>query len=200
MFKKVFPVWLIMIVVLLWTANSFACVGRILYVGALDTSEEKVLAQMLVLLINERTGTTVKIRYFDNNEALYNALKENDEDKRVDIIVENTDNALAFLKKPKPGDLDQTYKQVKELYETELGLIWLNPFGFTHAAGNTQQTVSAPLVRRDVLTNYPLLPRVLKKLAGAVNDEAFSSLTAKVRGGEKPKNVSKDFLRTKKLI
>jgi glycine betaine/choline ABC-type transport system substrate-binding protein len=182
MFKKVFPVWLIMIVVLLWTANSFACVGRILYVGALDTSEEKVLAQMLVLLINERTGTTVKIRYFDNNRALYNALKENDEDKRVDIIVENTDNALAFLKKPQPGDLDQTFKQVKEIYESELGLIWLKPFGFKNATGDEKQTISAPLVRRDVLTNYPLLPRVLKKLAKAINDEAFSTLTAKVRG------------------
>jgi glycine betaine/choline ABC-type transport system substrate-binding protein len=200
MMKKVFLAWLVMVLILSWTANSFACVGRILYVGSLDTTEDKVLAQMLVLLINERTGTTVKIRYFDNNEALYNALKENDEEKRADIIIENTDDALALLKKPRPGDLDQTYKQVKELYESQLGLIWLNPFGFRHAAGDEKQTISAPLVRRDVLTNYPLLPRVLKKLAGAINDETFSSLTAKVRGGEKPKNVSKDFLRAKKLI
>ena len=27
------------------------------------------------------------------------------------------DDALALLSKPRPGDLDQTYKQVKELYE-----------------------------------------------------------------------------------
>jgi len=200
MLKKVFPVFFVLLLSFLWTANSFACVGRTLYVGSLDTTEDKVLAQMLVLLINERTGTTVKIRYFDNNEALYNALKENDEEKRADIIVENTDDALALLKKPRPGDLDQTYKQVKELYESELGLIWLNPFGFKHATGDEKQTISAPLVRRDVLTNYPLLPRVLKKLAGAINDETYSTLTAKVRGGEKPQNISKDFLRAKKLI
>jgi len=200
MLKKSFPVFLILLLAFLWSVNSFACVGRILYVGSLDTTEDKVLAQMLVLLINERTGTTVKIRYFDNNEAMYNALKENDEKKRADIIIENTDDALALLKKPRPGDLDQTYKQVKELYESELGLIWLNPFGFKNANGNENQTISAPLVRRDVLTNYPLLPRVLKKLAGAINDETFLTLTAKVRDGEKPKNISKDFLRTKKLI
>jgi osmoprotectant transport system substrate-binding protein len=200
MMKKSFPVFLVLLLVFLWSASSFACVGRILYVGSLDTTEDKVLAQMLVLLINERTGTTVKIRYFDNNEALYNALKENDEKKRADIIIENTDDALALLKKPRPGDLDTTYKQVKELYESELGLIWLNPFGFTHTAGSENQTISAPLVRRDVLTNYPLLPRVLKKLAGAINDEAFLTLTAKVRDGEKPQNISKDFLRAKKLI
>jgi glycine betaine/choline ABC-type transport system substrate-binding protein len=200
MMKKVFPAWLVMMLILFWSVNSFACVGRVLYVGSLDTTEDKVLAQMLVLLINERTGTTVKIRYFDSNEALYNALKENDEEKRADIIIENTDDALNILNKPRPGDLDQTYKQVKELYESQLGLIWLNPFGFKNATGDEKQTVSAPLVRRDVLTNYPLLPRVLKKLAKAVNDESFTSLTAKVRDGEKPQNVSKDFLRTKKLI
>jgi osmoprotectant transport system substrate-binding protein len=198
--RSFFPVFLVLFLAFLWSASSFACVGRILYVGSLDTTEDKVLSQMLVLLINERTGTTVKIRYFDNNEAMYNALKENDEEKRADIIIENTDDALALLRKPKPGDLDTTYKQVKELYESELGLIWLNPFGFKHATGDDKQTISAPLVRRDVLTNYPLLPRVLNKLAGAVSDEAFSNLTAKVRDGEKPKNVSKDFLRTNKFI
>ena len=200
MLKKVFPIWIVMVLILLWATNSFGCVGRILYVGALDTPEDKIISQLLVQLINERTGTTVKIRYFDDNDLLYEALQQNDEDKRVDIIVENTEDALAILKKPKPGDLDQTYKQVKELYESELGLIWLNPFGFTHAAGNAQQSVSATLVRRDVLTNYPLLPRVLNKLAGAITDETYTSLTAKVRAGEKPKNVSKDFLRAKKFI
>lgn len=200
MLKRIFPVILVLLLTFLWSANSIACVGRILYVGSLDTAEDKVLAQMLVLLINERTGTTVKIRYFDNEELLYAALKENDEEKRADIIIENTDDALALLKKPTPGDLDVTYKQVKELYESELGLIWLNPFGFKHATGDETQTVSAPLVRRDVLTNYPLLPRVLNKLAGAVNDETFSNLTAKVRNGEKPQNVSKDFLRANKFI
>ena len=78
MFKKVFSTTITLLFVILWTANSFACVGRTLYVGSLDTTEDRVLAQMLVLLINERTGTTVKIRYFDDTEALYSALKEND--------------------------------------------------------------------------------------------------------------------------
>jgi glycine betaine/choline ABC-type transport system substrate-binding protein len=198
--KKFFPVILVLSLTLLWAANSFSCVGRVLYIGSLDTTEDKVLSQMLVQLINERTGTAVKIRYFDENQALYSALKENDEKKRIDIIIESTDDALALLKKPQPGDLDTTYKQVKELYESEFGLIWLRPFGLKHAADGEQQTASAPIVRHDVLTNFPLLPRVLNKLAGAINDDAFSNLTARVRDGEKPQSVSKDFLRIKKLI
>ncbi len=200
MLKKVFPALAVMLLALLLSAPGFACVGRTLYVGALDTTEDKVLAQMLVLLINERTGTTVKIRFFDTEEALYRALREDDEEKRADIIVENSRDALALLKKPDPGDLDQTYRQVKAIYESELGLIWLNPFGFRQGSGDRPQAVSAPLVRQDVLTNYPLLPRVLNKLAGAINDETFLYLTSRVRDGEKPQNVSKDFLRANKFI
>ena len=105
MLKKVFPALAVMLLALLLSAPGFACVGRTLYVGALDTTEDKVLAQMLVLLINERTGTTVKIRFFDTEEALYRALREDDEEKRADIIVENSRDALALLKKPDPGDL-----------------------------------------------------------------------------------------------
>jgi glycine betaine/choline ABC-type transport system substrate-binding protein len=56
------------------------------------------------------------------------------------------------------------------------------------------------LLRRDVLTNFPLLPRILNKLAGSIDDETFYDLEAKVSAGDKPKNVAKDFLRTKKLI
>jgi glycine betaine/choline ABC-type transport system substrate-binding protein len=141
MLKKIFPVVLAILLIFLWSANSYSCVGRVLYIGSLDTTEDKMLAQMMVLLINERTGTTVKMRYFDNTEALYNALKENDEEKRADIIIENTADALAFLKKPQPGDLDQTFKQVKEIYESDLGLIWLKPFGFKNATGDEKQTI-----------------------------------------------------------
>ena len=95
--RSFFPVLLALLLAFLFAANSFACVGRILYVGSLDTTEDKVLAQMLVLLINEPTGTTVKIRYFVDNDALYNALKEKDEANREAIIIENTDDALAIL-------------------------------------------------------------------------------------------------------
>lgn len=202
MLKKIIPVLAVILLTLLMSTPGFACVGRTLYVGSLDTTEDKVLAQMLVLLINERTGTTVKIRYFDTDEALYQALREDDEEKRADIIVENSRDALTLLKKPDPGDLDQTYRQVKAIYESEFGLIWLNPFGFRQGqgSGDLPQTVSAPLVRLDVLTNYPLLPRVLNKLAGAINDETFLRLTSRVKDGEKPLNVSKDFLRARKFI
>ena len=179
---------------------SDACVGRILYIGAMDTPKAKTMAEMMVLLINERTGTNVKIRYYNDRNELYSALKTEDEETRVDVLMENTADAMAFLQKERIADLDQEYLEVKKIYEKELGVIWLNAFKFHNYKGSDNQTVSAPLLRVDVLTNYPLLPRILNKLSGAIDDQAFSELTSKVESGSKAKNVAKDFLRAKKLI
>jgi len=177
-------------------ANS--CVGRILYLGALQSNEGKIMSEMLALLINERTGTTIQIRSFDTAEQLYSALKSTKEEERVDIVVENTAQALSIAKQAAAASPDQDFIAVKAFYEKELDIVWLNPFGYnTNAA---KPSISAPLIRRDILTNFPLLPRVLNKLAGAINDKAYQDLIKSIDGGEKPKNAAKDFLKKQKLI
>ena len=182
------------------TTVSHACVGRILYVGAIETVEGQTMAELLVLLINERTGTNVKIRYFDDNNKLYQAFKSHDEETRIDIIIENTADAMAFMQKERIKDLDQEYLAVKKLYEKELDVIWLKAFGFKNIKGSDNPSVSASLIRNDVLTNYPLLPRILNKLSGAIDEKTFSEMIGKVRSGSKARNVVKDFLRAKKFI
>lgn len=183
---------------LIHAGSAAACVGRILYLGALQTNEDKLMSEMLALLINERTGTTIQIRSFDTPDQLYNALKSSKEEERVDIIVEDTVQALSIAKQTAGASPDQDFLTVKAFYEKELAVVWLNPFGYnTNAA---QPSISAPLVRRDVLTNFPLLPRVLNKLAGAINDKAFQDLIKSLDGGEKPKNAAKDFLKKQKFI
>jgi len=179
---------------------AYSCVGKILYVGAGDTAGDKIMAELLVLLINERTGTNVQIRYFANNEQLYEAFKSNIEEKRVDIIVEDTGDGLAFLGLDRMSDPDQEYLTVKEKYDEKLGVIWLNPFGFKNNASGQPPSISAPLLRRDILTNFPLLPRILNKLAGKIDDPTLADIVARVDSGDKPKNVAKDFLRSIKLI
>ena len=179
---------------------SIGCVGRVLYVGALPSDADRLMSELLVMLINERTGTNVQIRFFDDRDQLYNAMKLTDEAERVDIIVEDTSQAMTLLKRQRLTDANQEYLMAKELYDKELDIIWLNPFGFKNKLTAADPTVSAPLLRRDVLTNFPLLPRILNKLAGTIDDETFNDLEARVSAGDKPKNVAKDFLRTKKLI
>ncbi|MCK4839750.1 MAG: hypothetical protein KAS94_13185 [Desulfobulbaceae bacterium] len=201
MTKRIFRIWLAALMMVTATAaSSQACVGRILYVGAMETVESKTMAELLVLLINERTGTNVKIRYYDDNNKLYQAFQSHDEEARIDIIIENTADAMAYLKKKRSADLDQEYLEVKKIYEKELNVIWLKPFGFRNFKGQDNQTISAPLIRNDVLTNYPLLPRILTKLSGAIDEQTFTEMITKVKSGDKAKNVVKNFLRAKKFI
>jgi len=199
--KRIIRIWFAALIIVTATAaSSQACVGRILYVGAMETIESKTMAELLVLLINERTGTNVKIRYFDDNNKLYQAFQSHDEEARIDIIIENTADAMAYLKKKRSADLDQEYLEVKKIYEKELNVIWLKPFGFRNYKGQDDQTISAPLIRNDVLTNYPLLPRILTKLSGAIDEQNFTEMTTKVKSGDKAKTVVKTFLRAKKFI
>ena len=183
---------------ILYSGTASACVGRILYMGALQSNDDKLMSEMLALLINERTGTTIQIRSFETPDQLYKALHSPKEGERVDIIVEDTGQALTIAKQAAGASPDQDFLTVKAFYEKELDVIWLNPFGYHK--GSAKPSISAPLLRRDVLTNFPLLPRVLNKLAGAINDKAFQDLIKSVNAGDKPKNVAKEFLKKEKLI
>lgn len=197
--NKLFRVSLaIILALLIFTPASRACVGRILYIGSLDTPESKLMAELLVTLINERTGTNVKIRLANNRNELYASFKSHDENTRIDIIVENTAEAMAQLNKPRLADSNQEYNEAKKLYEKDLGLVWLSPFGFK--SGSANDAINAPLLRLDVLTNFPLLPRILNKLSGAIDTSTYNSLMGKIKKGDKPKNVAKDFLRERKFI
>jgi len=197
--NKLFHISLtVMLVMLTFVPFSRACVGRILYIGSVDTPESKLMAELLVTLINERTGTNVKIRLVNNRNELYASFKTHDENSRVDIIVENTAEAMAHLHKPRLSDPNQEYNEVKKLYEKELELVWLSPFGFK--SGSSNDAISAPLLRLDILTNFPLLPRILNKLSGAIDTQTYNTLLGKIKNGDKPKNVAKDFLKERKFI
>lgn len=197
MLKRVISLFLFCLFLTHATTGT-ACVGRILYLGALETNSDKLMSEMLALLINERTGTTIQIRSFASPEQLYTALKSTKEEERVDIIVEDTVQGMTMAKLTATAAPDQDFLAVKAYYEKALDVVWLNPFGFTKDAG--KPSISAPLVRRDVLTNFPLLPRVLNKLAGAINDKAYADLIKSLDSGEKAKNAAKDFLKKQKFI
>jgi glycine betaine/choline ABC-type transport system substrate-binding protein len=197
MLKRVISLFLFCLFLMHATTGT-ACVGRILYLGALDSNGDKLMSEMLALLINERTGTTIQIRSFATRDQLYQALKSTKEEERVDIIVEDTVQAMSIAKQAANSSPDQDFLAVKAFYEKELDVVWLNPFGYTETTG--QPSISAPLVRRDVLTNFPLLPRVLNKLAGAINDKVYQDLIKALDSGEKPKNAAKDFLKKQKFI
>ncbi len=187
---------LVLAVVLLFSSGVDACVGKILNIGAVNSLEGQVLAEMLSTLINERTGTTVNVKFYKNTQDLYGAVKVN----QVDILVENTASAMQVLSRPPERDVKKAYEIVKTAYEMERGLVWLKPFGFLNGSGGTTPSYTATVLRVEVLSNFPALPRVLGKLADAISDETNSRMIKSVEAGEKPRKVARDFLKSRKII
>ena len=192
--KIVFVVTLL----LLLTSNHQvdACVGRTLFIGVLNAPPEQMLSEMLSVLINERTGTTVTIKYYDSERELYDAVKKNE----VGILVENTDRAMGIVGKQNKESGKDAYSALKEEYRNRLSLVWLEPFGLLSMDKGKTQYYYGPVITEDVLVNFPALPRLINKLSGVINDKAFSKMIRSMESGEKPQKIARDFLKTKKLI
>ncbi len=173
-----------------------ACVGKVLNVGVIYSAEGQVFAEMLAAIINERTGTTVHTKFYKNSQELYEGVKT----KQVDILIENAARALQMLNRPVGADAKKAYETVKAIYEKEKGLAWLKPCGFLKGRGSDHPSYTATVLRMDVCSNFPALPRVIDKLGGIISDDIYSRLIQSVEAGEKPKKVARDFLKSKKLI
>ncbi len=186
----------ILMVLMLIVPAVFACVGKTLTIGVIDSTEGKVFAEMLSTLVNERTGTTINIKFFDKSQDIYESVSKQD----VDIAIENTTRAMHVLNMPQEDDIKKAYKIVKATYEKEKGLIWLKPFGFTKAGSGEPPAYTATILRMDILNNFPALPRLFNKLGSKINDATYTKLIKSVESGEEPKRVAKDFLKSKKLI
>ncbi len=183
-------------VFVLFGVNSFACVGKTLIIGSLTTPNEKLLAQMMAVIINERTGTTVNVEYFESQKELYEAIKK----KEVNILSENTGRAVQILSMDVSGDADSIYSAVKKEYKDQLQLVMLKPFGQSPDVAGENQFMDVPIVDSGILIDYPALPRVLNKLAGITQKKNYSKLVASVESGDKPNQVARDFLKKKRFI
>lgn len=177
--------------------NSFACVGRILVIGSLNNPNNTLLTQMMAVIVTERTGTTVEIKYFDTQDALYGAVKK----KEVNVLVENTGRAMQLLGMEPTGKADENYATVKKAYRDRLDLVMLDPFGTVPGKDNGDTRFEdVPVVASGILSNFPVLPRVLNKLAGITRDRRYPKMLASVTSGSTASKVAKDFLKKKKFI
>lgn len=174
-----------------------ACVGKTLLVGVLDTPQQQVLANMLAILIGERTGTTVKVVPAASHAAAHEALLRAD----LDMYVEYTGIGQVQILGAAPiADQAALYKAVKERYNQELNLIWLEPFGFLDKqapAGTVAE--AATVVRKDTLKKFPALARLINKLGGAIDLATMQKLEAGVKG-DNAKDVARKFLKENRLI
>jgi len=187
---------LLFLIITICSIKAFACVGRTITISSLKSHNEQILAQMLSVIINERTGTTVRVEYFDTQQELYDALKTG----KVSILIENTDRALQMLQKTKDKNDRNNYLEVKKTYKQKFDFVLLDAFGQAPTDSENKQYFYFPVVTSEILIDYPALPRVVNKLAGILEDKSYGALIGFVESGDKPKSAAKDFLKKKKLI
>ncbi len=180
---------LALLTVALLVPPAVACVGKTLVIGALETPRGRLVAQILAILVNERTGTTVKIAEFADEEGLHRALARGE----LDLTVEYTRRALGRLNMNAPGDPEAAYRNVKAAYQEKLNLVWLPALGFQDPDGGG---LAAPVARKDTLKKFPALPRLIAKTEGVLPEPTVSSLAASAD----PAKTARSFLREQKLI
>lgn len=176
----------------LWLAASPAlpCVGKTIVIGTDRTPRGRFVAQVLAILINERTGTTVKVADFGDAEAVHRGLTTGE----VDIAVEYANRALARMGLAAGESPEATVRALRGAYQEKLNLAWLQPLGFTDAG--EARAPAATVVRKDTLKKFPALPRLLAKTEGVLPDSVVGSLAT---GGDAARSA-REFLRAKKLI
>ncbi len=178
-----------------------ACVGKTLVIGAVNRPDMNTMSQMLSILINERTGTTVVSKSFNSFPALMDAMKNG----KIDIMIDYSGRCYIDVlgKKPEKNPA-KVFSTVKEMYQRDKNQIWLEPFGFsekgviTGKCGDTP-AVAAPILRKTTLEKFPALPRVLDKLAAKVSNATIIRLSTESRGGN-IKKVTRKFLKENRLI
>jgi osmoprotectant transport system substrate-binding protein len=167
-----------------------ACVGKTLLVGTDSTPRSRVIAQVLAILINERTGTTIEVVDFNDAKALHDELTSGD----VDLALAYTARALELEGLPLITDSQEALELVKTHYREELNLKWLSPLGFSEP-GNTA-SLAATLAQKHALKKFPALPRLIAKTQSVFTEEVIEQLV----GAENHAKAVRAFLRNKKLI
>jgi glycine betaine/choline ABC-type transport system substrate-binding protein len=192
--------WLIPVlgvVFLFFASQAMACVGKTLIIGATSSPNDKLLAQMMAVIINERTGTTVNVNYFEDHEKLFAAVKK----REVNIFVDNTGRALQILgKSSSSGTAESVYSSVKDEFKSQFHLVMLKPFGGKLSAQSQDTFVDVPVIAEGILIEYPALPRVINKLAKVTGGKNYEKLLSAVESGDKPNQVAKDYLKKKRVI
>lgn len=170
--------------------QALACVGKVLYIGVSNSANDQLLAEMVSVLVSERTGTSVKVVTYKTSAEIYNAIKQG----QVGLMIENTDHALEMMKKSRETSSKATLDLVKKEYRKTLNLVWLEPFGSPQA--NNGQII-APVIATDVLGNLPALPKLINKLSGILNEGSYQKL---LKTAKPDKKTAREFLKAKKYI
>jgi osmoprotectant transport system substrate-binding protein len=178
-----------------------ACVGRTILIGYHDAPDQVMVANILAVFIDERTGTTVKLSRFRTREEAFEAI-------RLDKVSLYTDYSTILLSKfagERPsGDDEKNIARLKEVLNRKYNVVWLEPFGYDRYFPETAKNGERPgqagvMLCKDALSKFPALPKLLGKLRGVLDNETMASLLREASTSD-PKTVARRFLKSRKLI
>ena len=191
--------FLVAIAVTFSSFSAHACVGRKLVIGSIEADRPGMVNRIISILIHERTGTTVEVKFFPDRDKLLAAMKKH----KVNLYVDYVDSAIDRLKvEVSSTEENERFKTVKRRFDEELNQIWLKPMGYSGIAPDGRALGPASIVvHKDTLKKFPALPRLLEKIGTRVvlDDGRLDSLVSKARS-EKPAKVARNYLKEVKLI
>jgi glycine betaine/choline ABC-type transport system substrate-binding protein len=182
-------------------APSGACVGRTLFIGYFDAPEQTMVANILSVFIDERTGTTVKLSRFHTRAEAFEAVRKD----RVSIYADYSTVLLGMLPGERPApDHEKNFMRLKDILSREYNVVLLEPFGYDRYFSGKPKAGERPgqagvMVCKDAISKFPALPKLLAKLRGALDNETMAALLAEAEKSD-PKTVARRFLKSRKLI
>ncbi|MBF8258735.1 MAG: hypothetical protein HW377_1109 [Actinobacteria bacterium] len=182
-------------------AYSQACVGRTLFIGYFDAPEQAMVANILSVFIDERTGTTVKLSRFPTRAEAFEAVRKD----RVSIYADYSSVILGMIPGEKPApDLEKNFARLKEVLSRDYNVVLLEPFGYDRYFTGKPKAGEMPgqagvMVCKDAISKFPALPKLLAKLRGALDNGTMASLLAEAEKSD-VKSVARRFLKSRRLI
>lgn len=182
----------------MFVAPVVACTGKTVTIARTDDLQQEILAQMLVVLIDARTGTTVDEKVYPTADEAHAAVVGHD----ADLGIEYTGVIrVKTLNKGAISDPAELYIAVKEEYDQELNLLTLPPLGFNNRelAPQGSEAQGVIILRKDTWTKFPALDKLITKLSGKIDDAAMQKLEERA-AKEEIRDVVRDFLRANRLL
>lgn len=113
-----------------------ACSGKgsnTIVVGGKNYTEAILTSEIVAQLIEKHTDYAVERKYDLAAAVCFEGVKSGE----IDIFTEYTSGGLInYLKMDPVYDPDEVYRLVKEGYQKEFGMIWLESWGFNNTYGN----------------------------------------------------------------
>ncbi len=178
-----------------------ACVGRTIQVGYFDTPEQELVANILSVFIDERTGTTVRLSRYETRDEVFDAIKRD----KISLYADYSDIVLSkFGGEPPGADREKNVSRVKEVLNRKYNVIWLEQFGYDRYFSEKGRSGKVPgegglMLCKDSLSRFPALPKLLAKLRGTLDNETMAGLLREADASD-PKTVARKFLKSRKLI